>query len=390
LTRAGHPHQFVIVEGAPHSFHLQPKQQDLRPLVTEFLDKYLRGPAEPGRPASREASQSPQFEADFFRLCDLAAREVNSPQRKVPFYQDSYAVRALAVAYDMTGQRRFLDACRTWSGRMMAKQEKMTPAGAYSMNYGRKPGETKGGWYVADSSSIALGVLATAGRCRGPEREKYLHSVKAFTKLVIDNYVRPSGGVTDGIWPKSDKEWWCSTGIFGSLAALLFRETNDLSYRAVALGAIDWLNGQDLTQTGPYTLQEMGPCMIMYVLEAYSAGWPLLEPGSPRQKAALKQMAFCLDWMAKNQASRGVKPAWDYNSQWGSKFGGLPFHMLVYARHFPGNPAVAQAAEEELRHVGRQLAATAPGLSQLAVFALMSYAERIRPGAIYAARVSGS
>lgn len=42
LAKAGHPHELVIVEGGPHSFHLQPKQRDLRPVVLGFFDKYLK------------------------------------------------------------------------------------------------------------------------------------------------------------------------------------------------------------------------------------------------------------------------------------------------------------------------------------------------------------
>lgn len=42
LTKAGVEHQLVIVEGAPHSFDLQPEQRDLRPLVLDFFDKYLK------------------------------------------------------------------------------------------------------------------------------------------------------------------------------------------------------------------------------------------------------------------------------------------------------------------------------------------------------------
>ncbi len=34
--------ELIIVEGAPHSFHLQPRQRDLRPVVIEFFDKYLK------------------------------------------------------------------------------------------------------------------------------------------------------------------------------------------------------------------------------------------------------------------------------------------------------------------------------------------------------------
>jgi acetyl esterase/lipase len=42
LQKHGIEHQLEIVEGAPHTFHLQPKQKDLRPLVLEFFAKHLK------------------------------------------------------------------------------------------------------------------------------------------------------------------------------------------------------------------------------------------------------------------------------------------------------------------------------------------------------------
>ena len=42
LKQAGARHEFIAVEGAPHTFHLQPKQQDLRPIVLGFFDKHLK------------------------------------------------------------------------------------------------------------------------------------------------------------------------------------------------------------------------------------------------------------------------------------------------------------------------------------------------------------
>lgn len=45
LTQAGIEHHLEIIEGAPHTFHLQPKQKDLRPLVLAFFDKHLKGGA---------------------------------------------------------------------------------------------------------------------------------------------------------------------------------------------------------------------------------------------------------------------------------------------------------------------------------------------------------
>jgi acetyl esterase/lipase len=42
LAKGGTVHELVVIPGAPHTFHLQPKQRDLRPLVVGFFDKYLK------------------------------------------------------------------------------------------------------------------------------------------------------------------------------------------------------------------------------------------------------------------------------------------------------------------------------------------------------------
>jgi len=42
LEAAGVEHQLITVEGGPHSFHLQPKQMDLRAAVLGFFNKHLK------------------------------------------------------------------------------------------------------------------------------------------------------------------------------------------------------------------------------------------------------------------------------------------------------------------------------------------------------------
>ncbi|TWU27579.1 alpha/beta hydrolase [Bythopirellula polymerisocia] len=42
LRQAGVEHKLVVIPGAVHSFDLQPKQRDLRPLVIGFFDKHLK------------------------------------------------------------------------------------------------------------------------------------------------------------------------------------------------------------------------------------------------------------------------------------------------------------------------------------------------------------
>lgn len=331
-----------------------------------------------GEPPASEA-----FRSRFLQLCDLTSVQLRSGPGTQPFFVDSYSVRALCVAYDLTGNKAYLDACRAWSERMVVFQEKMVPRGAYYMNYGRKPGEEKGAWYVADSSSIGMGVLATAVRCDGPEKKRFLNSAKGFAKLVMDNYVAGSGGVRNGLWPRFDGEWWCSSGIFGSLAFLLYDETGDARYLKAANGAIDWLNSLDPEKAQPYPLSEMGPTLPMYVLEAYSAGISHLAPGTDRRKAALARIAWYMQWTADQQGKPPRERLWPANVRWGMKFGGLPFHQYVCARALPDSGALADAADREMRSLAGVVFVKEIELSQLPAFMMMSYAERLSPGTVY-------
>ena len=42
LQKAGADYQLILIPGAQHTFDLQPKQRDLRPVVLGFFDKYLK------------------------------------------------------------------------------------------------------------------------------------------------------------------------------------------------------------------------------------------------------------------------------------------------------------------------------------------------------------
>jgi dipeptidyl aminopeptidase/acylaminoacyl peptidase len=42
LEKTGIAHRLVIIEGAPHTFGLENKQKDLRPMVLDFFDKNLK------------------------------------------------------------------------------------------------------------------------------------------------------------------------------------------------------------------------------------------------------------------------------------------------------------------------------------------------------------
>lgn len=314
--------------------------------------------------------------AHFFELCDLAANKVRGENNKGPFFADSYAVRALCAAYDMTGDTNYLDACRMWSERMVQYQEQMSPRGAYYINYNRKPGETNGDWYVADSSSIGIAVLATAMRCQGAEQARLLGSAKAFADLVITHYVKPSGGVSDGLWSKSSDEWWNSSALFGAFLFNLYKDTGDRLYLQTALHETEWLSHWDLTKDQPFPLSEQGPAMLMYVMENYSAGWAYISKDEKEQAAAQAKINWCLDWITNQEQKPVSARPWPVAKGWGMKFGGLPFHEYVFAHYFPVDQYLRTNADHEMETLARIVFADhPPKLTQLSMFLMLSYAE---------------
>lgn len=335
--------------------------------------------------ARADETNTAEFRTQFSTLCDVAVAQVTNPNSKGPFFVDSYAVRALCAGYDMTGDRKLLDACRAWSYRMIQYQEQMTPSDAYYMHYNRKPGETNGDWYAADSSSIGMAVLATSVRCQGAERERYLASAEKFATLVMSNYVKPDGGVSDGIWHESSDEWWCSSCLFDSFLFNLYANTGDARYLKTALAATDWLNRLDLNKKQPFPLSQQGPAMIFYVMENYCAGWPYIEKDKTLTPAARAKVNWCLNWIGGQQSTPMAERQWQPTKGWGMKFGGLPFDEYIFSRHFANSGKLTANGDVEIKRLAAIAFAGKPEFNQLTAFLMMSYAERLDPGAIYRA-----
>ncbi|MHC4741022.1 MAG: glycoside hydrolase family 76 protein [Planctomycetota bacterium] len=345
--------------------------------------------------------KSDDFRRQFLTFCDLAVSEFNKEiirfadrdnadpaTHHMPFFEDAHAARALAVAYDMTGETKYLAACRRWSNRIIEYQNRMIPTGAYYMNHSRAPGEDKGQWNVADSGSIAMGVLTTAIRCENPaEKAKYLESVKSFAKLVMDNYVGPEGGISNGLWPTYDGQWWCSTATFGTTAFLLYEETAEKKYLEVAKGALEWMTHQHFRKVKPITFQQRPSGIIFYCFELYATGLKYLEPGSLQYKRAISQIDLAMEWMAANQKTRGADVP-DYLVK-NVDMAGLPYLMYSFARQLPQYRGLTVPADRELDHIGNLLLGDGtPNVSRLMVWevmtwGMMSYAERLSPGAMH-------
>ncbi len=371
-----------------------------------------------GQVAAGTPSGSEETRDYFLKLCDRTVAEFNKELKgwkmakdsdttvhHMPFFEDSYGIRALCVAYDMTGKKAYLDACMHWADQIVAFQERMTPKGAYYIGYERLPGAKTGIWTVADSGSIGMGVLATAVRTTDPEKKaRYLNSIRSFARLVIDSYVRPGGGITDGIYPSWEKEMWCAVEIFGSLMFLAYDETKDPKYLKVALGALDWMNRHDIRKPDHGYIWPMYSGVAFYTGEFYAVALKHLPPGDPRRKACAPQIAGLLAWLKINQRGQGAKIGGalgnvDYLE--GTHMAGVPYVQLIFAQELPEYRDQAAIAAKEMaifcglieatwakdpRPVAERSKESIRVVNwELTTFAMMSYAEKLYPGVLFRA-----
>ncbi len=358
------------------------------------------------QPAVGQAQQPPQsdFTAHFLRLCDITCKELDkqfSPFEErnrsnadpathhAPFFEDSHAIRALAVAYDMTGKREYLDTCRRWSDRMITYQHKMIPKDAYYLNYYRQPGDVKDQWFSSDAASVGMAVLATAVRATDKaERERYLDSVEAFAKLVADKYIK-DGGITDGIWTQFDGPWWASTALCGEMFLLLYEETGDERYRKIGVDAAHWLLKTDFRDAKPITMKERPSGIVFYDFGFYAVALKYLPADSPQRKTLLAQISEMRKWFDANQIGRGGKPAWAYSDDSHTDMAGLPLLMYSFASQLPEHRGLTAEADREVRYIdGLLLGKGELPLSQLNVWevvswGMLSYAEKLSPGSLF-------
>lgn len=105
---------------------------------------------------------------------------------------DNRGMRALLGAYEILGDRRYLDTALRWGEAMVAEQRE---DGGYRMGYGitRKGEEC----YVADGGEIVVGVLRLASYSEGEQRERFLASADRYMAYREDFRV-PTGGIGVG------------------------------------------------------------------------------------------------------------------------------------------------------------------------------------------------
>ena len=273
-------------------------------------------------------------------------------------YKDSYAVRAWPVACDLTGDVKYLHPPMVGPGATAVADD---ARGRLLMNPGRNPGETKGDWFVADGSSTALGVLATAVRVPElAENQHYLDSVRSSPGWSSTTTSVPTAASATGSVPVRRRVVVLHRNLRVGGALPVQRDgARVLSRRRSAGGRLAEPAGFAQGAAGDLQVRCAGrdPVLFRGVFDG-----PALPGGGQARPlyGGNAEIPRGPGWMARNQEGRGGKPAWGYESWRGAKFGGLPFHMYVYARNVPGNDEVADAADQELRYITQLLARQNP------------------------------
>ncbi|SHE34690.1 hypothetical protein SAMN05444274_101117 [Mariniphaga anaerophila] len=351
------------------------------------------------------------LETKFIQLCDLAVRKLSLPERqysqdtplrKVPYYADAYAVRALGVAYDLTGNEKYLNTMKIWSDRMITNQQKMIPKGGYYMNYGRKPFETDGEWFVADCGEISMGLLSTATRCRIPmERERYINSVESFANLVLENYIDPEGGIRDGMWSKSnDSNPWI-VGYAGQVFFKLFDEKEQRRYLYAGINAINWLANHNVVREiyskdslylefNPPINNDASSGVIRAILDPYTAGVSHIFSGQfpTVKKVADEQIDVIMKWFESNLLGKGESGTYEKydvrKGKVGGKMGYLPCQIYILIQHNILPKSMMKIADKELQRIVAEIFSYDEQLlTELTMFSMCSMAERISPGSLY-------
>ena len=108
----------------------------------------LLGVRDSGAAAAGRAAEAgiEDLRTRFLTFCDLAAAELfkeitrfadrenaDPATHHMPFFEDAHAVRALAVAYDMTGERKFLNSVKEFARFVIGE---LSARGAPSAGFG--------------------------------------------------------------------------------------------------------------------------------------------------------------------------------------------------------------------------------------------------------------
>ena len=143
---------------------------------------------------------------------------------------------------------------------------------------------------------------------------------------------------------------------------------------------------EDFHDFKPITFEQRPSGIIFYTFEFYLAALKHFPPDSPQHQAILKQFDSALEWMARNQKSRGADIP-DYVEK-NVDLAGLPYLMYGFADTNPPYRNLIPIADGELDYIGKLLLANGnPNVSKLMVWEVMtwgmlSHAERLKPGAL--------
>ncbi len=311
----------------------------------------------------------------------------------IQHYIESYAVRAILIAYDhYTNDNYDLNYAVRWTDRMLSLQGKTLHPGAYAMGYDDTGYERPLGWYPADCCCIGLAVLAVATNPQivGAQRDRYINSVKMFVDYIIDNWRNPNGSLPSG-WRNGElnpiREFWIGTSLFSALAWHLYDVTKIEKYKTVAMEACDWLLAFDYTKadvTVGTSFKDGITTFVMYLGEGLIVNAEHLRDQEAYYPRIQKKLRSLVDIVLENQRKDGgmdCRVSW-----WRQKLPALSVVLNWYYHNMERDPRIEQAANKILNYTFSDTAELEilTGLhTQTTTFAFLALAGKCIPGAVF-------
>ncbi len=330
------------------------------------------------------------------------------------WYRTSYPLRTLLAAYNILGDRRYLDAVTTCLDRFVAEQ---LPNGAWSHRFLSKPTSQRTEDEIKrlmenTTNTADLGPMSTCLAVAYPyvdehRRQRYLGALKSNADNYSIRWQLANGAFTNGRQGGQDMTtpYSVATGTQGMNFCALYAVTGDARYLRVAERAVEFLldnwreDGRPVHHhhsTDAESIEDVTSFgNIYYYHEAIL--WVYTWTGEQRLRDRIKRV---YGWHIKGP--KGLLQArekaiwWPLGNSWqNSKAGSMPLVLIEYDRSMVHDPVVHEAVmrctaflcrREYARRIGIMTDPDLPWgeFSVVATgFAGLTLAELIKPGVVY-------
>jgi hypothetical protein len=281
------------------------------------------------------------------------------------WYTSAYPIRTFLAAYDIFGEKKYLDAALEILDKLVEEQ---MPSGAFQQIYRNKPTKDltksdvediiKNYWMnIADIGSITTALGIATHYVPEPRKTKYINSLKRYCEDWAMQWQKPDGGFANGMEKGVPQKEVYHTATATSAAAFttLYIATGDEKYLAVAEKAANFLldnwneDGRPICHAHHTELTEpvYNQPVTHFGAAFYYSDGILMVYNHTKNQALKEKFKKVYNWYIKGEkgllVNMGINSWWLLQDTWdNSKTAGIPLVFLEY-KNLDNDPAIERA-----------------------------------------------